>query len=385
MKTFNYIALLCLVLLAHTVQAEAPSVQEVSALQVFLITETGEPTTTLSVAPSTPPDNVVFKYNVPETLKDYEAWALEINDPKRKLTYRMAFEGRMPPLLHWDGKFNATDQLLADQKHFYRLLLIRNGVEIYASPWASFLTQGVEGAGAKDFDQNVVKIGIIPTGAVYAAVIRAGNIQKLFFPVLQLDTQLAIGEKDTVGYRLETTSNILTASSDSTTFFYTDISVFYRRRLAGKPITSPTIQYFPPYVEADWTQKYEVKKLPAQTNFEVGMRMMISVLKGYEGRPLDDEAYGNLKGLVLTGHYSTPFGIFRLRADAEIGYSLFKGRFWMGGLELATTIELFPEISVGPHLRYKFTTGQRSVDEPLSNKYITNHFFLFGATVIFKI
>lgn len=368
-------------------RAEMPSIKQSDKINVFLITETGDATAILEATPSSPPRNVVFKYNVPKEISDYDAWALEIADTRRNLTYRLAYEGRMPPLLHWDGSFSPTERLETNGKYYFRLLLIKSEFEITASPWYSFKTKEVEGLGAKEFSENSVKLGIVPNGSWYGLMVLTEVGRKILFPVLMLDTQIQTEKNHIFAYRLETSSNILggVRPGFGDAIFYTDLSLYYRYRLAGSPIKSPQVEYFPPYSTPDWTQKYEVRQLPRQVNFEIGARFMISLLDSFESDPLDDSLYGSYMGTNLMLHASFPFGIFRLRMDGEIGYSVFKGRFFIAAFEMGTTLELLPEISIGPHLRYRLVSGKRSSSDALADKDFTNHVFLGGFSIIFKI
>lgn len=366
--------------------AEMPSIRVVDKINVFLITETGEPTAVLESTPSAPPKNIVFKYSLPREAQDYDAWALEISDTRRNLTYRLAYEGKLPPLLHWDGAFSPTERLESTGKYFYRLLLIRNEFEITASPWFNFSTKEVEGLGAKEFSDNSVKLGIVPNGSWYALLVQSSAGRKMLFPVLMLDTQIHTEKSHVFAYRLESSSNILGGSAGfGDPLFYTDLSLYYRYRLAGASIRTPQVEYFPPYVTPDWTQKYEVKQLPRQTNFEVGVRMMISLLDSFESNPLDDALFGEYMGANLMLHSSFPFGIFRMRLDGEVGYSIFKGRFFVAAFEMSTTLEIFPEISIGPHLRYRYVSGKRSSSDALADQDFKNHLLLGGFSIIFKI
>ena len=97
------IGLLVVFLLSALVCADEAPVTVDNRIQVYLTNERGEPQSTFFFSPGQKSaDEVVFRHFVPKDLDNYSSWVLEISEPKENLFYRMAFNGALSFLIHWD-------------------------------------------------------------------------------------------------------------------------------------------------------------------------------------------------------------------------------------------------------------------------------------------
>lgn len=367
--------------------AETPQITTTTAISVFLVNERGEETTGLGVPKGKGVKDILFKYVLKEDAKNFTSWAFEVTDPDHNLSYRMAFEGKLPPLLHWDGIFNAKDSIAVNHKYFMRLLLITRDNKVLASPWAFFNTKVKPLVTGPRTSGNLISLYITPTGGLYGLYLRTKNYETAAFPTLYGDVRLVWKDIHTFGLRLEATSNVLFGYAETASgFFYSDISLFYRYRLMGAPIRAPLVPVFPAYADARARNvEFRLERFAKPQNAEVGVRIFNSLLRGYDGAPIDPELSRFVQGLAITGHYDRALGAFRFHGGVEAGYTVFRGRLVLGSAEVGFTYERVASLSPGLQIRYQILTGSPAGDQFNASEQVTDQMLFGGFILYFKI
>ncbi|MBI4403422.1 MAG: hypothetical protein HY537_04635 [Deltaproteobacteria bacterium] len=367
--------------------ADAGTIRTSTDLRVFLVTDKAEETTTLGMPKGRLVKDIIFKYVLKEDAKNFTSWAFEVTEMDEKLVYRTGAEGKLPPLLHWDGFFNPDAPLKPNRKYFIRLLLIYKDGSAAASPWSFFSTKVMALVGGPKVKGNVLDLYVLPSGSFHALFTQTKTAKTVSFPCLQVDVRLIWNEVNTFGVRIESTSNLIMGYSvHAAGLFYSDISLYYRYRLLGSPVRAPVLPVFPPY--ADTTLKkldYKIEKFSKPHNLEVGIRSFNTLLRGYEGAPIDPELARFVQGLSFVTVFEQALGVFRGHLTGEAGYTLFKGRCLFASGELGITYQGLTTVAPGLFFRYQVLSGKPAPDQFNADTDITNKMVFGGIAIHMKL
>ncbi len=374
-------------------------VDTVQEIAISLVNEDGQSAASYPIpAGSNTVKDVLFKPTINDRLLDYRRAVLEISDPSRNLIYKMPFEGQVPPIIHWDGFFTDNESVETDQRYFVRLLLVYPDKQILSSPWAFFSTRlRTVYDDARKVKGNYVSLYIIPTGALHTLILSTPNTQSAIFPNVYGDVSLVWKEKHSLTLKLEATSNIIfNYNTQRDGVFYSDISLYYRYRLAGGPLRAPVLPASPPFGNYKFrvpNGRPEVWGRPF--NAQVGGRIFYTTIRGpgnqlkVPGATIDEELARRFQGLSLVADCDHLWGEFRFHIGGEVGYTVFQGNLWIFGADAAITYDRFEIVSPGLQLRYTLYDGKPShdgFDGTIGGaSSVSNHVVLAGVVLNFKL
>jgi hypothetical protein len=379
-------------LLLAAASASAETAQENPDIKLFLVNDDGGQSSVYTLNPSSDAvRDILFRTSIPANLS-YSFWAFEISNPASKQTYRLALQGKVPPVLHWDGVFPDGGTIRPQQTYYIRLVLITAERKAISSPSQVVTTRQGTGTEYVQLERRKQTFYAFPVGAFYYTTLKTGSVSTSHFPIMHASLRLAFDERNSFGFIIETTPNILTSvSATPNGFFYSHVSIFYRYRLMGALPHPPILPLTPDYARG----KADPPALPAQafgakTNLELGFRAYNNILRGFGGQQIDPLVSRQTTGLMASLLWDRRLGVFRMHGGLEAGYSVFKGGLFTANAQTGITYDRYEHLSPGIEARYQFSTGSGS-DDPQDGVAsgaptgITNHIFMVGVSALFKI
>ncbi|MBI3294813.1 MAG: hypothetical protein HYZ71_08790 [Deltaproteobacteria bacterium] len=362
-------------------------------IQVFLTNERGEPQTTFYFAPGQrTAEEVVFRHSVSAKRGAYSSWVLEITEPKEGLSYRMAFEGSLPFLIHWDGMFDNERGIVPNRKYFLRLLLVTKEKEVFSSPFAFFSSAEREvesGSHGEKVQIEVAKLFVNLTGGFHVVSAQTPKYSTTLFPNIDGDLGIYWKEMHRFGVRFDVTSSIFSGwnyDAGGNELRYSDLSLSYRWRVAGAPPRRPQLPYTPPYVRGAGGTNYEPSLFGAPFNLELGVKVFNTVVAGSADQAINNEVPGQIQGLALTLNSDMAVSVMRAYLNIEAGSSLFNGGqmniIGIGGMLVYDRWE-----SIAPGLVFHYMRVSGAPDQTLlpGVNSISNSLIFAGASLVFKV
>jgi hypothetical protein len=372
--------------------AVAETVVENSAIKVALVDENGRETSVYQLpAVGDSVKDILFRTQVPDSLS-YDLWTLEITNPATGQNYRLALEGKVPTVIHWDGNFSEGGTLRPNQTYYIRLLVFSSSRNATTSKVGVFTTQ--QGTGTEFVKMERQKLGFyaFPTGGLYYHWLKTSSTESSHFPTMQASLRLAFGDRHSFGFVIETSPNILTNVAVSPNgFFYSHVSVFYLARIWGALPHPPVLPSTPEYAKGRG-RAAEVPALAygAKSNLEVGLRVYNNVLRGFGGQTIDVFLSRQSTGLILTAMGDRRLGVFRIHGAVEAGYSVFRGSLFVLQTKAGISYDRFEHLSPAIEFKYQVMAGNAADDafdgvDPGGPQGVTNQMIMGGLVFQFKI
>ncbi len=379
-------------LLLAAVSATAETAQENPDIKLFLVNDDGGQSSVYTLNPSSDAvRDILFRTSIPANLS-YSFWAFEISNPATKQTYRLALQGKVPPVLHWDGVFPDGGTIRPQQTYYTRLVLINSERKAVSSPSQVVTTRQGTGTEYVQLERKKQTFYAFPSGAFYYTWLKAGPVSASHFPIMHASLRLAFDEQNSFGFFVETSPNILTNLTVTPNgFFYSHVSIYYRYRMLGALPHPPILPVNPEYARGkDSPPALPAQAFGARTNLEFGIRVYNNILRGFGDQQIDSLVSRQTVGLMAGVFGDRRLGVFRMHGGLEAGYSVFKGGMLMTNARTGISYDRYEHLSPGIEARYQFSTGTGS-DDPFDGVAsgaptgITNHIFMVGLNALFKI
>lgn len=357
-----------------------------NTMQVFLADERGEPISTIPITPKDPELDLLFRYKIPERSLEYVSWAFEVSQPEKALNYQMAFEGKVPQVLHWDGIFANGSEIAVNQKFYVRLLLVTKTNRILASPWAAFNTTLRSGNEYVKTIPSFIDLFILPSGGTNYMYLSANTGSATVAPNIFGDFRLIYKNEHTMGLGFDVTSNTLFAlNALSNGFSYSDLNLFYRYRLMGAPIRPPVVPMLPGFMGSKVKPVLPRDAYGKTTNMEVGVKFNTSTLRGYNGTDLNPGLAKKFQGVSLQYFVDRAVWDLRLHGELSLGYSAFTGKIASIDAAASITYDVLGSFSPGLQFRDLFLTGTSYDEFTGTTNSVANNLMMFGVVVYFKL
>lgn len=330
--------------------------------------------------------DLLFRAKFSEKHADYVSWAFEASDPQENRYYQMAFEGKIPEIIHWDGLFSDETEVKLNKQYHFRLLLVKPDGKLVGSPWNTFtgiVKRPYEGPKNRG---EYITLYVMPYGGGHFLVVKTKTQSATIFPNLVGDFRVNLFDEYMCGMGFDTTANTLfgyTASPDS--FGFSEISGYCRYRLLGSPLRAPVLPLTPSYMGKDFKPHIPEDAWGKPTSVEVGVKLFYSTLRGMPGAALDSELFRAATGLSATAHASQAFWVFRAHGGLELGYSVFRGSLLTFSGELGVTFDRLRDLAPGLQFRYSYFGGNPPGDQVNAATAVANHLLFFGVMGYFKL
>lgn len=337
----------------------APQISTQKNIQIKLSNESGKVTQTFILNLEDPNTDILFQYEVPKEHLDYKAWAFEVIEPTQKLSYQMAFESKLPKLIHWDGYFDAKTSIQNNQKYKVRLLLIKEKNSIFASEWNEFSVVVAKERPAPLEPSRSSNVYITPTLQILMSQLKTTSLTSLFQMHYSADVRMILYNRHTLEARLETTSSTpIDFGQTDLSFYYSDMSFYYRFRILGSPNRPPSFYSIPSYIP----RKFEHKKYGREFygppfNLEIGAKYFNTNLRGIATSLIDSEILRQSSGAAFVIKSDQQISFLRLHEGIEAGYAFISGQAMSLLGEVFLTYDQFSWLSPGMYFRYQMLTA----------------------------
>lgn len=203
-------------------------------------------------------------------------------------------------------------------------------------------------------------------------------------PLFSGELGVTLGNWNTLGIEAASTSDFLNSNLNPNSIYYSNIGFFYRYRFIGGPVRAPQFPLNPQYGPIRFKRNpiTEAAYGPA-LNMDIGARVYFSALRGQGDAVVDPELARSYQGFALTFGFDRRISDFRLRAQAEGGYTLLRGKMVTGGIGGGITYDKWPQVSPGLTCHYSFVSGQ-ALGGDGSMADVSNQLASFGTILIFK-
>lgn len=327
-----------------------------------------------------------FKTKIDKPHQDYTSWAFEARDPQEGRYYQMAFEGKLPEIVHWDGIFSDETEVKLRKKYFFRLVLVKPGGNLVGSPWISFATGKKKPYEGPKNRGEYITLYVMPRGGAHLIYLKTNSLSKILYPSAYGDFRIHLLDSYMCGMGFTTTANtVFGYNASAEGFGYSDISGFCRYRLVGRPLRAPILPQSPSYMGKDFKANIPEDVWGAPNNLEVGARLFYSTLRGFAGSALDAQLFRSITGLAATLNYDRALWLFRAHLGLEGGYSVFQGSILTGTVDFGLTYDRLRDIAPGIQIRYSLFKGRPAADQFNANTEVTDHMVFLGLMGYFKL
>jgi hypothetical protein len=306
----------------------SPEVTTQKNIQIKLSNESGKVTQTFILNLEDPSTDILFQYEVPKEHLDYKAWAFEVIDPNQKLSYQMAFESKLPKLIHWDGYFDAKTSIQNNQKYKVRLLLIKDKNTVFGSEWSDFSVLVAKERPAPLEPSRSSKVYITPTLQILMSQLKTATLTSLFQMHYSADVRMILYNRHTLEGRFETTASTpLDFGQTDLSFYYSDMSFYYRFRIFGTPNRPPSFYSIPSYIPRKFEhKKYGREFYGSPFNLEVGAKYFNTNLRGIAASLIDTEILRQFSGAAFVLKADQQISFLRLHEGFEGGFGFISGQ-----------------------------------------------------------
>ncbi len=381
---------LALLLLARLGMA-AGNETEVNDIKISLVNEDGRAIKLYAIPTNADDRNIFFRLNVDPRYQGYKSAVIEISDKEKGLNATIDLGNNPRSIARWDGQFSAKKEIEPGHRYLVRgLLVLKNGKRL-SSAWSPFSTKKRSLYDeARRVRQKSLALFVVPYGAVHSMLLVTKNEKTFLFPNIAGNIELIYEDTHTLMLKIEATSNILFGyKPTSTSYFYSDISLYYKYRLLGAPIRSPT---FPPEDPTGRGTKLDYKNnallFGNPLNAEVGFRFFSTTLRGSGGSPLDSQLPRHFEGMAAGLWIDQAIDPVRLYLSGELGYSLFTGKMISGNGEVSIVYSKLANFAPGIQLRVQLFKGKALPDAfsgTTKETDVTNLLVMTGVVLKFKL
>lgn len=330
--------------------------------------------------------DLLFRTQVGKPYDDYVSWAFEAHDPQESHTYQMAFEGKLPDVIHWDGLFSDESEIKLNKKYFIRLILVRPDGKLVASSWGPVVTGKKKAYEGPKNRGEYITLYVMPNGGGHFIMLKTATQTVSMFPSVYGDFRLHLFDKYMCGMGFATTANTLFGyQATATGFGYADISGFCRYRAVGQPLRAPIVPLTPSFMGKNFKPNVPDDLYGSPLNVEVGAKLFYTTLRGFPGTPLDAELFRSATGMSATVNIDRAFWLFRAHGGLELGYSVFRGSVLAAGAEFGLTYDRLKDVAPGIQVKYALYKGKPPTDQPNAGASITNNMVFIGVMGYFKL
>ncbi len=330
--------------------------------------------------------DLLFRTRVAKPYDDYVSWAFEAHDPQESHSYQMAFEGKLPEVIHWDGLFSDESEIKLNKKYFIRLILVRPDGKLVASPWGPIVTGKKKAYEGPKNRGEYITLYVMPNGGGHFIILKTASQTTSMFPAVYGDFRLHLMDKYMCGMGFATTANALFGyQATPTGFGYAEISGFCRYRVLGQPLRAPIVPLSPSFMGKTFKPSVPDDLYGKPMNFEVGAKLFYTTLRGFPGTPLDAELFRSATGMSATLNVDRAFWLLRAHAGLELGYSVFRGSLLAAGAEFGLTYDRLKDVAPGIQLKYALYKGRPPGDQPNAGTSIQNNMVFIGVMGYFKL
>ncbi len=371
--------------------AAAAAELDVSDIKVALVNDDGRAIKTFAM-PSNPSDrNLFFRFSIDPRYAGYKRAVIEIADKEKSIGVTIDVGSTPRSVITWNGEFSGRKEIEPGTHYLVRgILYLKNGKSL-SSAWSPFnVKKRSVYDEAKRVRQTTLSLYVLPNGAVHSMLLLTKSQKAFNFPNVYGDVQLIYENTHTLMLKIEASSNLLFGIKPTADgYFYSDISFFYKYRLLGSPVRTPS---FPPEDPTGRGKKFNFENAPRLygdgLNTEVGFRLFSTTLRGAGNAPLDSEVPRYIEGAAAVFWADYNIDPLRFYISGELGYSVFAGKMISAVGDFSVVYTRLASFAPGLQVRAQVFSGNSQPDEfsgTTTETPITTALVTMGVVLKFKL